>query len=63
MENKLLLVKVVLFGMIGGAVDSMTFGTLEIFVMLLQITFYSIGSYVLYTSAYDWHKKKKNEKV
>lgn len=59
MDNKILLIKIVIFGMIDGAISPTVADSLEVFVKILQIVFYSIGAYVLFTSAYDWHKNKK----
>lgn len=57
MENKIFLLKIVILGMADGFFH---IGAIDVFVRILQIIFYSIGAYVLYTSAYDRHKKNKN---
>lgn len=57
MENKIFLLKVVLIGMVDGFFH---IAAIDLFVRILQIIFYSIGAYVLFASAYDSHKKKKN---
>ena len=54
--------KIFILGLIDGVASQNTMQTLDAFVKILQIVFYGIGSYVLYTSLYDWHKRNKRTK-